>query len=293
MSPVAVLLLTLLILYVALLLAVSWISLHPLRIPIFLSPGALGLPQESVSFTSQDGVSLKGWWVAHEDPEAVAVLAHGFMMNRAEPTPMAKRLYEAGFSCLLFDFRRHGSSGGSISTVGWAERHDVSAAIAIARSRYPGKKIVVWGSSMGAAASALAVAHEQECQVDALILDSAYSRLVDATGGWWQTFVGPWITVLLMPTWILGWLFTRIDPRGVDVADALSKIRQPVLLMHGDADLIVPLAAAKRNLKANPEAELVVFEGVQHSQPRWLQTASYDASVMAFLRKNGIVTDDN
>ncbi|MBL8060336.1 MAG: alpha/beta fold hydrolase [Chthonomonas sp.] len=292
MNILAIVILALLVIYLAILLGVSWFSLHPLRIPIFLSPGALGLPQESVAFKSKDGVPLRGWWIDQENPRAVAVLAHGFLMNRAEPTPMAKRLFEEGFACLLFDFRRHGLSGGKISTVGWAERHDVAAAVALARERYPGVKLVLWGSSMGAAAAALAVAHEPDCHADALILDSAYSRLVDATGGWWKTFVGPVVTFMLMPTWVLGWLFTRIDPRGVDVADALSRLQQPILLLHGDADMIVPLEAAKRNQRANELTELVVFEGMQHSQPRWQQTATYDARVMEFLRKNGILTDN-
>ena len=96
-----------------------------MRVPIFLSPGALGLPPESVQFKSSDDVNLRGWWIHHDDPEAVVVFSHGFLMNRAEPTPMAKRFYESGCACLLYDFRRHGLSGGRISTVGLAERLDV------------------------------------------------------------------------------------------------------------------------------------------------------------------------
>lgn len=281
---------SLLLLYLVLLFGVAWFTLHPLRVPIFLSPGALGLPQESVQFESSDDVHLRGWWIHHDDPEAVVVFSHGFLMNRAEPTPMAKRFYESGCACLLYDFRRHGLSGGRISTVGWAERLDVEAAFQLARQRYPGKKIILWGSSMGAAASALATAHE-DCTPDALILDSAYSRLVDANGGWWMTFVGPWITPLLMPSWVIGWMLTRIDPRSVDVAHALSRINLPTLLLHGDLDLIVPLEAAQRNLAASLNGELVVFEGVQHSQPRWLQTNKYDAHIFEFLARHGLISE--
>lgn len=287
MNPAVWIILGLALLYVALLFGVAWFTLHPLRVPIFLSPGALGLPQEPVSFTSSDGVNLRGWWMHHPDPRGVVVLSHGYLMNRAEPTPLAKRLFEQGYSCLLYDFRRHGTSGGKQSTIGWKERLDVLAATQTAQAYYPGKSLILWGSSMGAAASVFAQASEG-AGADALILDSGYSRLFDANKGWWDTFVGPKLRPLLMPTWLFCWMFTTIDPRKVDVAKALKDVSCPVMMIYGDADLIVPVAAAQRNIDAFPAASVQWFKGVQHSQPRWQMPDKYDEAVFNFLNKHNL-----
>ena len=93
-----------LVLYFLALVLVAMVSLRPIRIPFFLSPGALGLPQQSVRFKSADGLELRGWWMHRESPNSVAVLCHGYMMNRSEPIPLAKRLWEEGVACLIFDF---------------------------------------------------------------------------------------------------------------------------------------------------------------------------------------------
>ncbi len=292
MQPLLWTTLGLLLLYGLALFGVAWGTLHPLRVPIFLSPGALGLPQLAVQFNSSDGVDIKGWWMHRPGAKTVIVLAHGFMMNRAEGTPLAKRLYEEGCACLLFDFRRHGGSGGKRSTIGWAEQHDVTAAFNEAKAQYPDAKVVIWGSSMGAAATVFAVAH-QGIKPDGLVLDSMYSRLVDANSGWWTTFVGPALMPLLVPSWVFCWAITGVDPRHVDVARDLKKLTLPMLLIYGGADLIVPKIAAERNLAANPSVEIAWFPGIQHSQPRWLETDKYDATVLQFLEKHGLWNSSN
>ena len=73
-------------LYLLVLGAIAWISVHPPRIPIYLSPSAMDVPEESVEFISQ-GTSLKGWWIPADVPTAVVVYAHGYMMNLCELTP--------------------------------------------------------------------------------------------------------------------------------------------------------------------------------------------------------------
>src|SRR5438046_1086146 len=86
-------------LYLVILLGIVWFSLHPFRIPIFLSPGGLGCSQEDVEFEGPDGVQLRGWWVEASDAKAVAIISHGYMMNRSELSPLAPLLVPPGISC--------------------------------------------------------------------------------------------------------------------------------------------------------------------------------------------------
>ncbi|HEY0868667.1 MAG TPA: alpha/beta hydrolase, partial [Fimbriimonas sp.] len=144
----------LLALYLLLLLVVAWISIRPPRLPVYISPGVFDAPQEEIAIPYK-GRWLRGWWV--EGGPNVAVFAHGYLMNRAELTPVAVKLWKEGMSSLLIDFHGHGRSARGKVTMGLQEREDVRAAVQFARSRKNGKLVLI-GSSMGSAASALAMA---------------------------------------------------------------------------------------------------------------------------------------
>ena len=87
------------------------------------TPAALGLPYESVRFTTDDGVTLDGWLVeAERDTRAAVILLHGFSWHRlpwlAFFVPWLRRRYHV----LQFDFRGHGASDPARSPP-WARRN--------------------------------------------------------------------------------------------------------------------------------------------------------------------------
>lgn len=275
--------------YALLLCLIVWISLHPKRLPFFISPGLLGAPQSEVEFSSRDGVTLRGWWVEAKQPRALIVLVHGYIMNRSEMTPIAYHLWRLGCSCLVFDLRAHGRSGGSSTGLGWLEREDVAAAIAWARARHPGVKVAVIGSSMGAAAAAFALG-QRLAEADALVLDSAYSTLDSAVLGWWRFLGGKPLAWFLAPTLLLSAAFVRFRPRDVDVARALSQAQEtPILILHGDRDNLSLPSQALRNHAACRQGVLRWFPGCGHSEGRLNQPEEYLSVLQDFLREHGIL----
>ncbi len=274
--------------YLLILVVVAWLSLHPIRIPIFLSPGVMGAPQEDVEVGGETG--LRGWWVRAEGDGAVAVLAHGYLMNRAELAPVAYALWKRGVSSLLLDLRAHGRSGGKKSTMGLLERHDVVAGVAWARARRPGAKIILIGSSMGSAASALAMG-ENPGLADVLVLDSCYSRLSSAILGWWRFLGGKALMAFLAPSVVVAIPFAGIQPFRVDVAKSLQRLEGvPVLHLHGAKDDLALPGECRRNYEACPGPKaLVWFEGCGHSEGRWEQPERYFAGLFGFgaERDNG------
>lgn len=278
-----------LLVYALFLALAARISIYPLRTPVFISPGAMGAPQEDVEFVSSDGKRLSGWWVgapldSGNAPPWVVVLAHGYMMSRAEPSPLAAHLWSEGYSCLLFDFRAHGRSEGKKCSLGWHERLDVIAAIDWVKTRFPQARVVLWGSSMGAAACAFAASERREL-VEALVLDSAYSRLSDAIGGWWLFVGGEPLRLLLAPVPLFSRLFLDFHLSQVDVAEALRSFgSRPVLLMHGRRDTLARPDQAERNLAAvGTSGEVVWFDGCGHSEPRWIRPEQYRSELQRFL----------
>lgn len=269
--------------YVAILLLVVRFSLQPLRIPPFISPGALGLPQESVEFETSGGLLLRGWWVDHSEAVGTAVFVHGYMMNRCEWVSVALRFHQMGYRCLLLDLRAHGRSQGKKCTLGWEERHDVTAAARWARAKGTGPLVLV-GSSMGAAAAAFALS-EDGSLADAVILDSSYSQLSGAVLGWWNFVGGRWLRLALTPTLWLTRLFLGVSPRQVDVASAVAKISIPKLFVHGEADTLAEPDQARRNFEAAaPPKEVIWFPNRNHSEFRWEDPDIYLEKVEDWLR---------
>jgi len=272
--------------YVLGMVAIAWFSLHPIRIPVFFAPASVDIPQEDVEFES-DGIRLRGWWLPAPEARSTMVLAHGYLMNRSELSPVAVLLQRRGVNCLIFDFRAHGKSRGRKSTLGLLEAHDVKAAVAFARQKAPGTKIGLIGSSMGAAASALACGADPGL-ADVLVLDSAYGRMSSAIIGWWRFLGGPTLAAILTPTAVIAAPLAGFNPFKVDVSEAIAKAGPvPILILHGDRDNLALPAEAERNLAAcaGPK-EIVWFAGMGHSEGRWEQPEKYRDALFAFLDRH-------
>lgn len=280
------------VLYVGILFGIAWVSLHPFRTPLFTSPGALGAPQEEFEIPSTDGVQLKAWWVPAKGSDTVAILSHGYVMNRSELSPLAHWLWQRGVSCLLIDLRAHGHTRGGASTIGYREADDVLAAVEEARRRCPGARIVLVGSSMGSAASAFAASRESG--IDALILDSCYSQLVNAAFGWWRFLGGKALSWLLGPMVLIAGPLAKMNPFKVDVAEALKESSCPVLLLHGRCDDLALPSEALRNAEAlGDRGELVWFDNCGHSEFRWIHPVRYYEAVESFLTREGLMADQD
>jgi len=275
--------------YVGLLVILSLVSIHPYRIPFWISPGTLGAPQEEVVYGSADGQPLRGWWMQNDGSNKVAILAHGYVMNRCELAPEAFWLWQRGFSCLLIDLRCHGKSGGRRCGLGAYEKGDVQAAVQFARGQVKDAKILLVGSSMGSVACAMALADDNKL-ADALVLDSAFGRLPSAILGWWRFVGGNWLAVLLSPIPLVAWPLAGFNPFKIDVRTSLLKIgpETPVLMIHGRKDTLALPSEASRNFEAirGPKQELW-FDRCGHSEGRWLYPELYRAALQEFLDKHG------
>jgi pimeloyl-ACP methyl ester carboxylesterase len=273
--------------YLVILVIVALAALKPARSPIFLSPAALGVEIEPVEINS-GGLTLRGWWVPHDSPRAVAILCHGYVMNRSENAALAAQLRGHGFACLLFDSRGCGKSEGSRTGVGWLERGDVLAACAFAETRCPGLKRVVIGSSMGAAAAAFAIA-EDPSAADAVILDSCYHSLARATLGWWRFLGGVPLAILLAPVVLVAWPIAGFNPFRANVGRALRRIDRPVLIIHGRRDRLAPPFHADLNFASGNAARIVWFDSAGHSEARWTESDRYLDSILGFLREANVI----
>jgi pimeloyl-ACP methyl ester carboxylesterase len=74
-----------------------------------------------------------------------------------------------------------------------------------------------------------------------------------------------------------------------DIGDKVSALPVPTLVVHGDADLSIPLARAQALQRSFPKAELVVVEGAAHS-PNLTHSAPVNAAIEAFLARHRLTS---
>ncbi len=263
------------------LLAVA--AVRPPRAPLFLTPFDLQVPFDPVVFPSRDGTPLAGWWIPHGRARGVAVLCHGYVANRCEVLGVALELHRLGFSCLLFDFRAHGESGGRTTTIGAQEVQDALGAVDfVARFSLP---VLLFGSSMGGAVSIMAAARDQ--RVGAVITDSAYARLAQAADSWWEAGFGPVLGRLCRPVKYIALLLTRTRFSDAEPVREIGKVApRPILLIHGDRDHLVPVEHAYALYGAAGEPRTVwIANDIGHVQARVEQPENYYAQIAAFVER--------
>ena len=112
----------------------------------FVPTDQVGAAHEDVSFTTSDGLRLRGWYVPSKN--GAAVIAFPGRKGTQKP---ARMLARHGYGVLLFDRRGEGESEGDPNAWGWAGHRDVEAAVRFLQGRMDveGDRIGGIGLSVG------------------------------------------------------------------------------------------------------------------------------------------------
>ena len=131
----------------------SYVLTHTAR--AFVPVDRVGAPHEDVTFTTSDGLRLRGWYVPSTNGAAVI----SFPGRKGSQKP-ARLLARQGYGVLLFDRRGEGESDGDPNAWGWEGYRDVDAAVAflerrpdVERGRIGGIGLSVGGEMMLEAAA--------------------------------------------------------------------------------------------------------------------------------------------
>lgn len=239
---------------------------------------------ENAAFVSSDGNNLSGWYLPREEKNITIVMTHGLFRSRYELLERGIEFWRRGYAVLLYDVRRHGSSTGEFSTIGYNERLDVIAALEFARSRAPTHRIVLLGVSMGAAATLMA-ASEVGDHADAVIAESSFLSFRHTITHHVELAGIPNIPFAPMLIHLTAWRM-NFNPDDFDVGKAVSRINIPILFIGGGRDVRMPNETVLEPLFAaahNPLKQKFVIPEAKHGQAYAVSPAEYIAAVETFL----------
>lgn len=197
-----------------------------------------GLPEPiDVSVSSFDGVELKGKYFQRFDSAGcVMIVMHGWSGTWAGALKFAPVLSDCACDLVIYDHRAHGASGGEYPTGSIKESKDLLAMTDYIQQTYGfTDRQVAWvGESWGAATALMAGADEKN--VAFIIADSPYQDWYTAVFERGIRDYGSaidWLApgVISVVEWRADVDFDQASP-----VLAASKIEEPVLLIHSQAD---------------------------------------------------------
>ena len=209
------------------------------------TPANRGLSSSELEIETDDGERLHGWWVQAEGRSRGHILhCHGNGGNVGDRVLNAELLCARGFDVLLFDYRGYGRSTGRPSEQG--TYLDARAARA-ALLREPGvddARLFYLGESLG---GAVALELALEFPPAGLILQSPFTSVRDMAREHYR--VVPHALV----------------PDAYPSFSLIPGLQAPLLVLHGDADDIVPASHGRALFEAAAEPkQLRILPGLGH-----------------------------
>eukprot|EP01079_Euglenida_sp_SAG-EU17-18_P001376 gene1376-2754_t len=232
-----------------------------------------------ISIHTSDKVKLHGFLLRmNGDWRAAPTVLywHGNAGNVGHRLPMMHRMMRAiPCNVVLVDYRGYGLSEGEPYEGG--VRKDAQAALDWCHTQeFDRKRLVVMGSSLGAAVAAACV-HANQSKVAGLIVENTFTSISDMVD---VVFVQAAVSVtfpqLIKPVVLLiQW----------DTAKNIGKVRVPILFLSGELDELLPpqqMASLYSSAVSARHRNMVTFPSGTHNDT-WTKTGFFEA-IADFLR---------
>ena len=216
------------------------------RSMIYPAPQVSSAPPDGyqrIALHTSDGLILTALYHPSATGRPVVVFFHG-NGDGWEGAALAMRdIAAAGYGVLLSEYRGYAANPGKPDEAGFYADGRAALAWLAAQGIGAGRTVLV-GNSIG---SGTATQLATEMQPAGLILISGFSSLPDVVAA------------------RLPWLPARWLVRDTyDNRAKLGRVSAPVLILHGAADQLIPVAQARLLQAVNPLARLVVVPGFGH-----------------------------
>jgi fermentation-respiration switch protein FrsA (DUF1100 family) len=236
-----------------------------------VTPSGLGLAHEELELRAEDGVRLHGWFLPVKGSRWSVLVCPGNAGNVSHRLDRALLMQShLKVDTLLFDYRGYGRSEGSPDEEGTYRDARAAYRWLIARGVEPAR-VVLFGESLG---SAVALQLAVEVEARALVLESPFASIPEMARA-----VYPFLPL---------WPFVRTR---YDNVAKVSRLRMPLLVLHGERDEIVPFAQGRRVFDAAPEPKrFFAIPGASHNDTYVVGGEPYWRALRDFL--DGLIGEE-
>ena len=259
--------------------------------------------------------SVNGRNLYYEDSSGhgpAIVFSHGLLMDHEMFAPQVAALRDR-YRCIVWDERAHGQTAGNEPPAPFSY-YDSANDLAALLDHLGIETAILAGMSQGGFLSLrCALTHPQRVRA-LILLDTqaglenpdhmpSYEQMIEtwATQGLPDEIANTIACIILGDGWSdaaewqdkwRGWqahnliaAFQTLASRD-DITDQLSRIYQPSLVVHGDADMAIPMERAEQLADNLPNSELVVVPGGGHAA-NLTHPEPVNAAIESFLERLG------
>jgi uncharacterized protein len=236
------------------------------------TPDRLGMKFEELRIPVGSGADkgeLQAWWVSAPTENAPTFLyLHGNHRNISNNLEHTLRLHNLGYNVLVPDYRGYGkSSGGRPSETNVYEDAEAAWQYLLKVRGVKPQQAFIYGHSLGSGVAINLAIHHPEAA--GLITESAFTSMVD---------MGKLEYGYLPVDWLLNQRF--------DSLEKVSRLKIPVMLIHGTWDKRVPVKMAQQLFAATPQPKtLLLIEGGEHSNSGTIGWVEYRDAVTTFVKQ--------
>lgn len=248
-----------------------------------LDPLAVG---RKIEFESFDGVAISGYFMPADGAysKGTIILLHGIRSSKECYADLSSRLSDLGYNSVAIDLRGHGKSGGRHCTFGVKEKQDVSALIDfLANEEGIAGWIGIWGRSLGGAIALQAMGFDDRIGLG--IVESAFSDFRTIVGDYSGYHLG--FSYAPLTDYLVGraGAIAGFNPADARPVDYCQRIKQPILLVHGNADKRISISYARENFRAiaSTDKEFVEVSEAGHLDVWKIGGIAYFNQVVEFI----------
>lgn len=196
------------------------------------------------------------------------IYAHGYGVTHQNGIQYAEKLAENGYAVYCFDFCGGGngskSDGSPLEMSIFTEQADLEAVIDMVRELdyVDRENIFLFGASQGGLVAGITAAENEE-KLQGLILLYPGFEIAEDVQALFATEQDIPETYSMFGWMTVGRKYFQ-DLMDYDVYSVIGAYEKDVLLIHGDADSIVPISSSERALEVYPSAELKILPGAGH-----------------------------
>jgi fermentation-respiration switch protein FrsA (DUF1100 family) len=253
-----------------------------------VSPSDLLLSFESFTVVSENDITLDCWFIPAQAPVRGTILyLHGVGDCKIDGLRAAKLFNDNRYNVLLYDARRHGTSGGNFCTYGFYEKFDVLRVIDFLakRDNLTLEKIGIFGTSMGAAVALQAAALDR--RITGVVAENSFATLRSIFDDYQRRMIKLPFHYLRNIVIVRSEFLARFKASEVSPVSAIKNVHVPVFIVYGENDHLINCKySIQLYAAANKPKEIYPIPGASHNDTWLIGGKEYEEKVLRFFEES-------